>query len=246
MIAAVSSVAGHQVWRHGLFANKFFSVRSAARMHGRLLLGLVILITAMSLGCGGGGASRAVPAGELGVFPDVLNFGHVTVGTSKTQSGTLTAGDASITVRSAAWSGAGYTVSGIVFPTTIAAGQSAHFKVIFAPQTAGSAQGNIRFVSDAENAPQAAFSGKGTQTAAHSVTLSWQPPPASIVGYNVYRGPAPKGPYTKITGSVHPKNTFTDASVVGGTTYFYMTTAVNKKGKESKYSSQVRVVIPNS
>ena len=240
-------------------------------MHGRLFLGLVILTTALSIGCGGGsgspskslrpggsgsgsssgtsssnGTSQAVAAGELAVSPAILNFGQVTVGTTKAQSGTLTAGNASITVRSAAWSGEGYSVSGIVFPATIPAGQSAHFKVTFAPQSAGSAPGSIKFVSNAENSPRAAFSGNGTQTAAHRVTLAWRSPAASVVGYNVYRAVAPKGPYTKISSSPHPNATFTDASVVGGTTYFYMTTAVNKKGKESKYSNQVQVRIPNS
>ena len=238
-------------------------------MHGRLFLGLVILTTALSIGCGGGsgrpskslrpggggsgsgagssnGTSQAVAAGELAVSPAILNFGQVTVGTTKAQSGTLTAGDASITVRSAAWSGEGYSVSGIVFPASIPAGQSAHFKVTFAPQSAGSAPGSIKFVSNAENSPRAAFSGNGTQTAAHRVTLAWRFPAASVVGYNVYRGVAPKGPYTKITSSPHPNTTFTDASVVGGTTYFYMITAVNKRGKESKYSHEVQVSVPNS
>jgi Abnormal spindle-like microcephaly-assoc'd, ASPM-SPD-2-Hydin len=234
-------------------------------MHGRLFSGLVILISAAAMGCGAGnsgkvhlssgsssassGSGTTVPvaAGELAVSPKVLSFGKVAVGTSKSQSGTLTSGDASITVRSADWSGPGYSVSGIVFPTTIPAGQSVHFKVTFAPQSSGSASGSIKFVSNADNAPQAAFNGNGTQTATtHGVTLAWHPPASTVAGYNVYRGVAPKGPYSKITGIPHPTPTFTDASVEGGTTYFYMTTAVSKKGKESKYSNQVQVTIPNS
>ena len=99
-------------------------------------------------------------------------------------------------MKSAAWSGEGYTVSGIVFPTTIPAGQSAHLSVTFAPQSAGNAAGNIRFVSNAENNPQVAFSGNGSQ---HSVTLTWQSPGRAdaVVGYNVYRGYGSKGPYTQ-------------------------------------------------
>jgi hypothetical protein len=233
-------------------------------MHGRLFLGLVILITAAAMGCGGGSSSKIrlssgssgsgsasgttvpVPAGELAVSPKILNFGKVTVGTAKSQSATLTTGDACITVRSADWSGPGYSVSGIVFPMTIPAGQSVHFKVTFAPQSTGSASGNIKFVSNAENAPQAAFNGNGAQNTGHGVTLAWHPAASAVAGYNVYRGVAPKGPYTKITGSPHPNPTFTDASVEGGTTYFYMTTAVSKRGKESKYSNQVQVTVPNS
>ncbi len=49
-----------------------------------------------------------------------------------------------------------------------------------------------------------------------------------------------------MNASPNPSLTFTDASVVGGQTYFYMTTAVNKDGEESNYSNQVQVEIPNS
>lgn len=223
-------------------------------MHGRLFLGLAILITAISIGCGNGGgaasgassASRTVAAGQLAITPSMLNFDKVAVGTHKGVTGTLTAGDSRIIVRSADWSGEGYSVSGIVFPLTIHAGQSVPFKVIFAPARAGSSAGKVRFESDAENVIQASFSGNGTQSAGHSVTLSWRPAEASVVGYNIYRGVADKGPYARINAAPHPKATFTDAGVAGGKTYFYMTTAISKNGRESKYSNQVQVTIPNS
>jgi len=220
-------------------------------MHGRWFSGLIILTTSILIGCGGGGAgsrsaTKPVAAGELAVSPATLDFGKVTVGTRKDQTGTVTAGDSSITVTSADWTGDGYSVSGIAFPLTVPAGQSIPFNISFEPHRAGSASGKITFQSDASNVPKAAFSGHGTQTAAHAVTLSWRTTAASVVGYNVYRGAAPKGPYTKINSSPQPKATFTDASVVGGTTYFYMTTAVSKKGRESKYSNRVQVTVPNS
>ena len=224
-------------------------------MHGRLFLGLAILSMAILIGCGGGNSSsvsasgstsQPVAAGNLAVRPATLNFGKVTVGTKKSLAATLTAGNAGITVRSAAWGGPGFSIAGIVFPLTVPAGQSAHFNVTFAPQAAGQVSGNIKFVTNAENTPHAVFNGNGTKTAAHRVTLTWHPPSASVAGYNVYRGVAASGPFTKMTGSPHPQATFTDASVVGGKTYFYSTTAVNKNGKESKHSNQVKVTIPNS
>jgi hypothetical protein len=108
-------------------------------MHGRLFLGLATLITGILIGCGGGGSTnREVAASELAVSPSTLDFGKVAVGTHKGVTGTLTAGDSSITVTSADWSGEGYSVSGIVFPLTIGAGQSIPFKVTFAPHRAGS------------------------------------------------------------------------------------------------------------
>ncbi len=229
-------------------------------MHGRMFLGLTLLVAVISIGCGGGNSLKAgitkpgttatgtttVAAGELAVSPAKLTFGKVTVGTWKTQIGSLTAGNSRITVTSADWSGDGFSVLGITFPVTVPAGQSVPFKVVFAPHHDGAVAGKITFQSDADNSPQAAFVGTGTVTPAHAVNLAWKPPSASVAGFNVYRGLAAKGPYTKINGSVHPHATFTDASVVGGSTYFYMTTSVNKKGKESKFSNQVQVTIPNS
>ena len=214
-------------------------------MRGQLFFGLAILITTLSTGCGGGSsANRGGAAGELAVSPSTLDFGQVEVGANSGLTGTLTAGDSSVTVTSADWNGEGYSVSGIVFPVTIRAGQSIPFKITFAPNRTGSAAGRISFQSDAEHAPQAAFQGKGTTS--HRVTLAWRPAASSVVGYNVYRGAAAQGPYAKINSAVHPKATFTDATVASGKTYFYMTTAVNKNGRESKPSNQVRVTIPNS
>lgn len=224
-------------------------------MHGRLFVGLTILTTAVLLGCGGGNSSsagssattsHAVAAGNLGVFPATLNFGKVTVGTKKALTATLTAGNARIIVRSADWGGPGFSIAGVVFPLTVPAGQSINFKVTFFPKTAGQVSGNVKFVSDADNSPKAIFNGNGTATPAHRVTLAWRASAASVAGFHVYRGVVAQGPFTRLTSSLHPQATFTDVSVVGGSTYFYATTAVNKKGKESKRSNQVKVTIPNS
>jgi hypothetical protein len=47
-------------------------------MRGRYLLGLVILIAAISIGCGrGSGTHQDVPAGQLSVSPSTLDFGKV-------------------------------------------------------------------------------------------------------------------------------------------------------------------------
>ena len=53
---------------------------------------------------------------ELGVSPSTLSCGTVAVGSSANKTGTLTAGTSDVTVTSAAWSGQGYSVSGISFP----------------------------------------------------------------------------------------------------------------------------------
>src|SRR2546428_123817 len=69
------------------------------------LLGPMILATALWIGCGGGtGPSQPnglVPApGQVAVTPATMNFGSLAVGSSKSQSGTLTASTADITVQS--------------------------------------------------------------------------------------------------------------------------------------------------
>src|ERR1700704_707981 len=113
-------------------------------MHGRYFLKLVLLTTAMSMGCGGGSGiknskSGRLVAGQLAVSPSTIDFGGVPVGTTKRGAATLTAGNSSITVTSADWSGPGYSIRNIVFPVTVPAGQSVRFEVTFAPQAAGKA-----------------------------------------------------------------------------------------------------------
>ena len=64
-----------------------------------------------------------------------------------------------------------------------------------------------------------------------------------MVGYNVYRGVKTGGPYSQIT-SMNIDTTFTDDTVQGGQTYFYVTTAVDGAGKESAHSNQTQATIP--
>ena len=106
-------------------------------MHGRYSLKLVMLTTAISIGCGGGiknSKTGGLAAGQLAVSPSTINFGGVPLGTTKRETATLMAGNSSITVTSADWSGHGYSIGDIVFPVTVPAGQSVQFKITFAPQ----------------------------------------------------------------------------------------------------------------
>jgi fibronectin type 3 domain-containing protein len=65
-------------------------------------------------------------------------------------------------------------------------------------------------------------------------------PIADLAGYNVYRGTASGGPYTKINGSLLATSQFTDPGpLVDGTTYYYVVTAVDALGSESGYSSEL-------
>ena len=190
-------------------------------------------------------SGTGVAAGQLAVSPNPMNFGNVNLGSSQNQTGILTAGSSTITVSSAAWNGQGYSVSGITFPRTVAAGQTASFTVTFAPQVAGGSPGSISFVSDASNSPTGVtLTGTGVQPVQHSVSLSWNASTSQVSGYNVYRGPQSSGPYTKLNSALLTVLAFTDGSVQSGSTYYYVATAVDSNNVESGYSNIATAVIP--
>lgn len=81
-------------------------------------------------------------------------------------------------------------------------------------------------------------------TASHSVNIAWNASTSSVSGYNVYRGTKSGGPYTKLNSGLLNVLSYTDTSVQGGTSYDYVTTAVNSNGKESINSNQVSVSVP--
>lgn len=80
----------------------------------------------------------------------------------------------------------------------------------------------------------------------HLVTLNWTASASpSVAGYNVYRGTANGGPYTKINTSLVTGTTFTDNAVSAGQTYYYVATTVNTSSQESGYSNQAQAVVPS-
>jgi hypothetical protein len=223
----------------------------------RPMCGLLMLLACMVLtGCAGVSSgsqnSNSNPnpnptptAGQLAVTPTTMNFGSVALGSSANLTGTLTAGTADVDVTSAAWSGQGYSVSGITFPVTVSAGKSVTYTVTFAPQASGDSAGSISFVNDGTTSPVAqTLDGDGGQAGVHTVALSWDASTSSVVGYNVYRGTQSGGPYQKLTSSPQPETTYTDSSVLTGTTYYYVATAVDSRNVESTYSNQAQAAVP--
>jgi len=189
-------------------------------------------------------SGTGVATGQLSLTPTSLNFGDVNVGSSSTLPATMTASGASITVSSDTISNSEYSLSGVSFPLTIAAGQSVSFSVTFTPQTSGSASGTASLYSNASNSPGTeSLSGTG-MTATYSTALSWDASTSQVVGYYVYRGSQSGGPYSKLNSAPDPNTSYTDNSVQTGQTYYYVTTAVNNSGQESSYSNQVTAVIP--
>jgi len=79
----------------------------------------------------------------------------------------------------------------------------------------------------------------------HTVTLTWQASSgANVTSYNVYRSTI-SGGYYGLLGSAAESLAYADQTVESGTTYYYVTTAVNEQGEESAYSNQVVAVVPS-
>jgi hypothetical protein len=190
-------------------------------------------------------SGTGTPAGALAVSPTTLAFGNVNVGSSSALGGSLTASGASVTVNSASSNSSEFTLSGISLPVTIPAGQSSTFTVTFTPQSSGAASASLSFTSNASNSPAVqSLTGTGTAPTQHTVDLSWTAS-ADAVGYNIYRGTTSGGPYTMINSSLDSNTAYTDSTVVSGTTYYYVATAVNSGSEESGYSNQATAVIPS-
>lgn len=184
--------------------------------------------------------------GQLAIAPSSIRFGNAVVGERQSQVVTLSAAGATVTVSSAGADSSEFSVIGVTFPLTIAAGHTASFTVTFAPQAYITASANITFASNASNSSAIlALTGTGTPAPQHSVALDWDASMwSNVVGYNVYRASQFGGPYTKLTSVPEPGTSFTDRTVQRGATYFYVTTSVDSNSVESTYSNAAMAVIP--
>lgn len=190
-------------------------------------------------------SGTAGASGTLSTSPASLSFGTVSVGSTKNLSGSVTAAGSAVTISGATSNSSEFTLSGLSFPLTLSAGQSANYTVTFAPQSSGAASGTLSFSSNATNGPTTeALSGTGQTATSHNVSLGWTASTSTVVGYNVYRGTTSGGPYSLVNSS-DPNVTYSDATVQAGQTYFYVVTAVDSQGTESVYSNQAQATVPS-
>ena len=175
-----------------------------------------------------------------------VGFGNVNTGSSSTQTETITnTGNSNVQISQIAVSGAGYSLSGASAPVTLNPSQKLTFSIIFSPTAAGSDSGSVTITSNATGSPATiTLSGTGVQASSHTVALSWTASTSTVSGYNVYRSTTSGSGYTKVNSSLVPGETYTDSTVSSGTTYYYVTTAVDSSGDESAYSNQASAVIP--
>jgi fibronectin type 3 domain-containing protein len=150
-----------------------------------------------------------------------------------------------VTISQITLTGAGYSMTGGSAPVTLSPSQNITLVVQFNPTTVGSIPGSITVVSNATGSPATIpLSGTGVAPVQHSVSLTWNASTSSVSGYNVYRSTVSGGSYTKINSSLVAVLSYTDSTVQNGTTYYYVTTAVDSTGSESTFSNEVSAPIP--
>jgi len=145
----------------------------------------VASLFALSLlaGCGGGSSSSTPPptSAQLTISPSAaLTFASTTVGqTSASQALTLTnSGTATLTVSGDTVTGASAdfkftSASTCGTSTSLAAGASCQFTIVFTPQTTGTLTATITLTDNASNSPQTVtLTGSGTTVPAPQATLT--------------------------------------------------------------------------
>jgi hypothetical protein len=197
-------------------------------------------------GNGAPGGGQPAASSQLSPSSTSVSFGDLTVGNSTVQPVTLMdVGTANVTISNVSATGSGFSATGGL-NVTLTPNQSVTIDVNFDPTVAGAAQGNLSISSNASNSlVQLGLSGTGVaEVVTHRVALNWQPSTSQVIGYFVYRGPAPNS-LSKLTGSVDPSPSYTDTNIVGGQTYVYVVTSVDSSNVESAPSSPLSVTIPS-
>jgi hypothetical protein len=230
--------------------NSTLTVQATPKSSGAFSGTISILTNVASVGASlpvsGSAASENL---SLSVGPTSVSFG--TVGAGKTASQNLTVtntGNAEVTVSKVSLSGPGFSMSGWSSPVTLASSQSLTLDLMFDSATAGNFKGTVTVASDASNSsvavPLSGTVAAPTPAATHSVQLSWDASSSPVSGYNVYRGGASHGPFTRLNGSLVDALSYKDGTVASGDTYYYVTTAVANSGVESGYSNAAKATIP--
>ena len=153
-----------------------------------VLVGLSLLVALC--GCGGVTASSSSSnggnSGSLGSSLTSIDFGQVTVGTTATQTITVTnSSAAAITVSQVTVSGNAFSVSPITTPFTLNPSQSTSATFSFSPTSAGAAIGSVSIVSNASPSTLSIpMSGTGVVAGTPKLTAT----PSSIAFGNVSDG----------------------------------------------------------
>jgi len=162
-------------------------------------------------------------------------------------------GATTYTVKRSTTSGTGYTKvgSGITgqnyFDFGVSSGTT-YYYVVSAVNSTGESANSAQVSTGASNpTPTAPAAPTGLQATAGNgqVSLTWAAS-SGATGYNVKRSTTSGSGYAAVATGLATGTSYTDTSVVNGTTYYYVVTATNTSG-ESASSSQVSAtpVAPN-
>ncbi len=162
--------------------------------------------TSVALSVSGDGTA----AGQLAAAPASVSFGSVTLGSSQKQTVTLTnSGGSSATISQANLTGSGLTITGLVLPLSLGAGQSVSFDLTFAPTAAGTLSGSLTIVSTATNSNLAMAI---TGTAVSSGALTFNP---SAIGFGSVTVGSTQNQTGTVTNSGGSAVTITRATAAG-------------------------------
>jgi Abnormal spindle-like microcephaly-assoc'd, ASPM-SPD-2-Hydin/Protein of unknown function (DUF1573) len=183
--------------------------------------------------------------------PAQLSFGSVTVGTTDTlQIAFKNTGNSDAKISGISVAGTGFALAGSSASTTLTPGQYLTLNVTYDPKSAAGNTGTLTVTSNATTAKlNIPLSGTGVNKPSgsqHSVALSWDASSGSVVGYYVYRSGKPSGPYARLNSSPTSTTNYSDSSVSGGQTYYYVVTAVNSSNIESTDSNVATATIPSN
>jgi hypothetical protein len=199
------------------------------------------------------GTAVAATGGTLTAVPTTVGVpGNLAVGTSGTATGQLTVATASVTVSGVSVVGSEFVISGLSFPVTIPAGQSATYTLTFSPTSSGSASTTASFASNASNAPTGVnLTGTAVAAPVYTVGLSWTASSSSgVTGYYIYRAlyntsTSTCGSYMTLNPSQpNATTTYTDSNITSGDTYCYQVAAVNSSGEQSTDSNVATAIVP--
>jgi fibronectin type 3 domain-containing protein len=196
-------------------------------------------------GGGGGGGDVTPPAApiSLGATPgDAKVSLSWAANTESDLAGynvyrSITSGSSYSKVNSALVTTASYTDSTVTNGTK-------YFYVVRAVDTSTNSSGNSNEASATPTAapdttPPPVPTGLNGTPGNATASLTWSPVSASdLAGYNLYRGTATGGPYTKVNTSVIGGTSFNDTGLTNGTTYFYVVRSIDTTGNESGNSTQ--------
>ena len=117
-----------------------------------MLLGVLSISGCM--GIAGQNSSTPAPTTAISVSPPSIAFGSVAVGSTVSQSITVTnTGGSDLSITKNKLAVPGFSVTGVSFPMTISAGQQSTMNVVFSPKNVGGASGKLSLMNSASKSP---------------------------------------------------------------------------------------------